>query len=122
MAKAKKTRAKSVQKMTDEEVTKLARDLVQNRIFMSDQIRSQEDVLMVFPVLGMLDEKQRKDLQDADVGAVYEYVDRALPRSINGYPMFMSLRWLSKENYQRVRTEERRLRIALGEVLPESGG
>lgn len=111
--------AKGVPKMTDEEVTTLARDLVQNRVFMSDQIRRPEDFMMVFPVLAMLSDEQRENLRKDDIGAVYEYNDRALPRSVNGYPMFMSARMLSTVDYKRVRAEERRMRIALGEKLPE---
>jgi hypothetical protein len=113
---------KTTAALTDEEVVTLARDLVKNLIFMSDQIRRPEDLSMVFPVLFMLDDVQRESMKEKDIGAFYEYNDKALPRGVNGYPMFMSVRWLTKEDYKRVRAEERRMRIALGEIVPDSAG
>lgn len=36
-----------------------------------------------------------------NIGMVYEYYDKAGPRSINGYPIFMSMHILSKEDTKR---------------------
>ena len=39
----------------------------------------------------------------ADLGTVYEYYDKALPRAVNGYPIFPSLRILHREDWELVR-------------------
>lgn len=45
------------------------------------------------------------DKIDADkVGMLYEYMDKAGPRSVNGYPCFFSFRWLDKRDSRRVVT------------------
>lgn len=46
---------------------------------------------------------QAAKLWCADLGTVYEYYDKALPRAINGYPIFPSLRILHREDWELVR-------------------
>ena len=105
--------------MTDKEVSDLARDLVQNKVFMSDQISNPNDLMSVFMVLALLDDEKMKKLRESDVVACYEYMNRATARSVNGYPTFMSCRVLMKDDYDRVIAEERRMRLAIGEPQME---
>lgn len=105
--------------MTDAEITTLARDIVTNRVFVSDQLHSQKDLELVFPVILFMKKKALQELLDGGVFAFYEYLERAAPRTVNGLPMFFSCRWLTKDEYQHVHAEERRMRIALGEKVPE---
>ena len=46
--------------------------------------------------LGVLSEMDKEEVKD--IGLIYEYNDQAGPRGINGYPMFMSCRYLSKKD------------------------
>jgi hypothetical protein len=106
--------------MTHEEVTALARDLVKDRIFMSDQLREHEQNLLssIFMPLVFMKPKDRQKMIDGDLAVLYEYFKEASPRSINGRPMFFSMRWLNQADYARVRAEEQRLRVAIGDVPP----
>lgn len=51
------------------------------------------------------------------IGMVYEYLDKAGPRSTNGYPNFMSFRLLSKEDTTRLVAKVLEIRQAREGVL-----
>ena len=102
---------------TDEELKKLAQDLIGNRVFMSDQLRNPADLTMVFFPLAMLDEETVQRLRDEKITHVYEYLDKALPRGINGYPMFMSCNLITEAEYKRVRELEQKMRQAMKSAL-----
>ncbi len=38
-----------------------------------------------------------------NIGLFYEYLSQSLPREINGYPMFTSVRLMSREDWDRAR-------------------
>jgi hypothetical protein len=104
-------------RMTDEEVEQLARDLVTNRVFMSDQCRRPEDVGLAFPILSFLEKQDVDKMVKDGIVHVYEYTSAAVSgRSINGYPMFFSCRSLNKADYDRVCAVEKRMREALANV------
>jgi hypothetical protein len=44
---------------------------------------------------------KKEDIPE-DIGAIYEYMDRAGPRSINGMPMFTSCKFLTQAEYKEV--------------------
>jgi hypothetical protein len=114
------SKPKAPPRLTDEEVTALARDLVKDRIFMSDQLRKHEQNLLssIFMPLVFMKPKDVRKMVDGDLAVLYEYFKEAGPRSINGRPMFFSMRWLNQADYARVRAEEQRLRVAIGDVVP----
>jgi len=86
---------KSIPSLSEQEIGQLAKDIAMNLVFTSDHVRREErdNILgMVFMPIALgglsdLSEEARKD-----VGMVYEYYDKAGPRSINGYPIFFSFR------------------------------
>lgn len=54
-----------------------------------------------------------------DLGIIWERIDRAGPRSINGYPMFMSCHLMHREDWEKarkaaVKEQERRQQVDLG--------
>ena len=82
---------------TDEELKKIAMDIVDDKIFTSDMVRNPSEIGMVFmPVLlgGLkdMDEDKKKDVR-----VLFEYYSEAMPRGINGYPTFPSVQILFKE-------------------------
>jgi hypothetical protein len=84
---------KSIPAQSEEFLTQLAKDIAMNKVFTSDHIRREEwdNILgMVFMpiVLGAFSEFSEEARKD--IGMVYEYYDKAGPRSINGYPIFFS--------------------------------
>jgi len=102
------------QKMSDEDVKKLARELVTNQVFMSDQLRRPNDLPMVFMVLALAEQKIIDDYLKAGVVHFYEYFNKAIPgRGINGYPIFVSCFGINSTDYKRVQAEELRMREAL---------
>ena len=48
--------------------------------------------------LDATEEKAKKDFMEQDIGLIYEYIEKAGPRSINGHPSFFSCQTLNKED------------------------
>lgn len=87
---------------TEEELKQIAIDLVEGKIFSILNLRSPNDVTMVFlPIaLGAFNECTKEQIED--IGLIYEYLDKAGPRAINGYPSFMSFQYLPRDLSMRV--------------------
>ena len=110
---------KSIPSLSEEALTQLAKDIATNLVFTSDHIRREEwdNILgMVFMsiVLGAFSdytEEARKD-----IGMIYEYYDKAGPRSINGYPTFFSFRILNVKDRLIVWEKVEKIRKALEAV------
>jgi hypothetical protein len=98
---------------TDEELKELALGLDHGRYFSSAHCRKPEDVGLVFLPLAMADDALTADLQRMEVTFVYEDLSKALPRSINGMPMFLSMQFLNKADHQRLRTIKQKIEEAL---------
>lgn len=80
---------------TEQELKQLALDISDGKVFGSWDIPEGQDHMLgsIFMVLLFLTEDQRKEKPHA----IYEYFDKAGPRSVNGFPIFMSCHYLSKE-------------------------
>jgi len=78
-----------------EELKKIAIDLRAGRIFCDRQLDTCIDPGMVFMPIMFFDDKTTESLRADPPGLVYEYMSEALPRGVNGYPCFMSMRYLS---------------------------
>jgi hypothetical protein len=88
---------------TDDELKQLGIDLQANRIFTSTHLVKDDAIHMlpyVFMPLVFMDDEQRKNLKSAF--AVYEYMNKAGPRSINGYPIFHSFQTLTEDEWRKV--------------------
>lgn len=92
--------------VTDEQLREFVLAYADGRIFTSAHIpKSQETSLfpLIFmPVaLGAFSNIRKNDLKH--IGVLWEFIDKALPRGINGYPMFASLRVLNRTDWDRAR-------------------
>lgn len=87
---------------TEEELKQIAMDLVDGKIFSILQLKNPSDVDMVFmPIaLGAFSELTKEQIED--IGLIYEYLDKAGPRAVNGNPCFMSFQYLSREPSMKV--------------------
>jgi hypothetical protein len=87
---------------TDDELKQIAIDLFEGRIFTDRHLKSMEDARMVFMLipLGAFAEAPPEYIDN--IGMIYEYLSEAGPRSVNGYPSFLSLRVLSKEQTEKM--------------------
>jgi hypothetical protein len=102
-------------RLTDEQLREFVDDFVSNRIFTLHHIRNAERshmAGMVFlPVaLGVFSKFNPDSLKC--VGTIYESYSKALPRSINGMPIFMTFKVLHTKDWERaakaIETEEKR--------------
>lgn len=73
---------------SDDDLKKFAKELWAGKIFTSNHIHNQSDVVNVFMPLGLMD---TSSLDFNDIGIIYEYLDKAGPMATNGCPMFMSM-------------------------------
>lgn len=89
-------------KLTEEEIKDLANDIYKGLVFTDRHIQRPEDLSRVFMPLIFLKEKDIEDLKKNPPGMTYEYMSEAGPRSINGMPMFWSVRMISQEDAKKV--------------------
>ena len=82
-----------VRMRTKKELKKLAEDIFDGKVFGTWDIKGEENLIpMVFFVAAFAPEKIPKD-----TAHLFEYMENALPRCVNGKPMFMSCRILTKK-------------------------
>jgi hypothetical protein len=82
------------------ELKQIAVDLAEGKIFSNLQLGNQQHMLQsVFMVLIFLDEKAHNSMKENEIVFVYEYMHDAGPMAINGFPTFMSMRMLGKEDF-----------------------
>lgn len=86
---------------TAAEIETLAWDITGGRVFGTWGC-SPDQMQMSFMILAFMETKHIKNLQDQGIAHLYEYIDKAGPRSVNGYPSFMSAQYLSKDDWDKV--------------------
>ena len=86
--------------MTDEELKVLAVDIVDRRVFGSWMVPKDQPSLIarIFLPLSVGAASKRP----GDASCFYEYLDRAMPISVNGYPAFFSFKFLTVEDWERL--------------------
>lgn len=87
---------------TDDEIRQLVKDMLSGAVFTSQQIDTVELLPMVFMPLAMIGKERIEELQAANIIMFYEYMHKAGPRGINGYPMFLSMQVLNLEDATRL--------------------
>jgi hypothetical protein len=109
---------KSYAPKTDEEIKALAEDLYRGRIFTDRHIRNGDKMATsVFMPIAFFDEKTLKSLREAKIGLFYEYMDKACPVSVNGYPTFGSVRMLSQDDTKRLFELHDKIKSAVENVV-----
>lgn len=91
------------QPKTDQEIRQLALDVCAGRVF--GTWSHPEAANLSFSILSLLDASHLKAMQDEKIAHIYEYLDKAGPRSINGLPSFFSFRSLNAEDAGRLQAE-----------------
>lgn len=115
---------------TRDELEEFVKDYLGGRIFTSAQLRDFSVIHLVFMPVGLNafvfpepkpldlsalpDWLKAKEKHDSDftrtLGVLYEYTNKAGPRTINGYPMFPSCQVLSRHDWERAATAIKRER------------
>ena len=78
------------------ELKQIAIDLFDGKIFCDRNLRDIMDARMVFMVIGLGGMEDFTEQEMGNIGLLYEYLDKAGPRSVNGYPCFFSVQLLTK--------------------------
>jgi hypothetical protein len=86
-----------VPRLTDDEIADVVRGLVAGSIFTAAQCPP-EMLASVFVILG-LGGLQQANIDPETIGMIYEYMDKAGERGINGYPMFFSCKLIHKDDW-----------------------
>lgn len=91
---------------TDEELKKIATDLYKGVLFTDRHVTDKRLFSNVFMPFVFMDEKQidglKKDIDNGKIDLIFESMDKAGPRTINGMPIFMSFQTLDKEETKKV--------------------
>ena len=89
---------------TDQELKQIAMDIHAGRIFTDSHIRDgdQHMASMIFIPISLMDRDAMKELAESKPAMIFEYLNKALSRSINGYPIFCSMRMLSCDENKKV--------------------
>lgn len=108
---------------TDDEMKQLAIDVMAGRVFGTWNLEDPKDSRMVFMPLGLSEPKHLQEMADANVVHFYEYMEKAGPRSCNGYPGFFSMKALDGDDATKLQAIIDKLQAAQDEALAsvESG-
>ena len=92
---------------TEQELKQIAKDLYAGRIFTNLHLQPSEQESLLFSVFMPLvfirkETKGGKKFFEDEPSMIYEYVDRAGPMAINGYPIFTSFQYLTEEEHQKM--------------------
>ena len=99
---------------TEKELKQLAMEMCTGAVFSDWNISKydyQSSFTSVFMVMALADPATLPP----NIGMVYEHISQAGPRSVNGYPMFMSCKMLSREDSEKLWTMLQEMRKELGD-------
>lgn len=94
---------KEPDRKSDEELRELIRDFVENKIFTDRHIHRDEQMSLLAVVFLPLTFGAANMFDAQSVGLIYERLDQAGPRSVNGYPCFTSMQLLHVKDWTRIR-------------------
>jgi hypothetical protein len=105
---------------SDEELKQIAQDWVMNVIFTSDQVRGQVELKLVFMPLVFIEQAEAEWMQENKITLFYASMSDALPRSIDGMPVFLTMRGLNQDDHKKMIELARRIDEAINDVPCES--
>lgn len=92
----------SYQHKSDEVIREIAQGMYRGEIFTSMQISGNTSLEMVFMPLIFMNEMQLRDIQESNIVHFFAYMSEAMPRSINGNPIFSSCYMLNQTDTNKV--------------------
>ena len=91
---------------TDDELKQLAIDVYSGHVFCDWMINpgnpeaAAADLRMVFMVLALMSQEQAEEwIEKSEPSMLYEYMEKAGPRSVNGMPGFFSMQSLNRADH-----------------------
>ncbi len=98
----RQNKVNSYQPKSKEALKQIALDLVDNKVFTSNQIEKPCDIGGVFMPLSFLSKETIDQLQKDNICFFFEYYDQAGSQAINGMPMFFSCDMLNISDYDQM--------------------
>ena len=86
---------------SDEELKQLAKDINSGKVF-GTWACPKDLISNCFIILAFIDPDQLNDMIESGIIHFYEYIDKANPLAVNGYPVFMSGYPLHKEEFEKI--------------------
>jgi hypothetical protein len=81
--------------LPEEDIKQIASDLFHSKIFTSEHLKTEMHLInQIFSILLFLE----KNKIPKNLGMIWEYLSKAGPMSVNGYPMFLSCHFLNMED------------------------
>lgn len=102
---------------TDQEMKKLVRDVIENKVFISTDPKVVE---ISFMVIKFVSQDIMEEMEKAEIVALYEYYDKALKMAINGHHIFMSFKCLSRDDYVRFCSMYKKAKSVWDSIFKES--
>ena len=99
--------------LSEEEISKLAEDIYKGDVFTDKHVRNLDEVMMVFMPLIFVSGDQLEMIKNDPPGMIYEYMENAGHRAINGMPMFWSLNMVSKGDTKKIFERVRKIEEAV---------
>ena len=87
-------------KYTDEELKKIACDLHSGHIFSDRHCSEHDEIGLIFTPLNFMSKEALGKIEEDKIVFIYEYLDKAGPRSCNGKPMFFSMRLMNSDDFE----------------------
>ena len=105
-----------------DKLKQLARDIVEGKVFHSDCIHEADAHLVrsIFMPLALFKKEDLDRIKDNKISLFYEYMEHAGRRTINGYPMFMSICFLDESDHKTLLDILTRMKKKIQEALDES--
>lgn len=89
-------------KKTDEELKQVAKDMIDGLIFTDRHCKDLYELRSSFMVIALMEEDSIKKMEQDKIDFIYEYYDKAAPRSVNGRPIFFSCHCLTQDESKRM--------------------
>jgi len=103
---------------TDEELKKIALDLYSGKIFSDRHLNDPEkEIPLVFMIVGFMSKEDIKELESKEPVFVYEYLEKANKMGVNGYPTFFTMRYLNREEYNKMIGYHEKIKASINCVL-----
>lgn len=101
---------------TDEQIKEIGQKLQAGQIYTSEHIHRRDDVGLAFMAFALSGPDYSDWMQANEIAVLYQDLDKAGPRSINGMPCFFSHQHLTLADWKRVQETARKIQEAIDSV------
>lgn len=103
-------------KKTEDELKQLAHDIHKGLVFTDLHCKDPDLLPIIFMPLSLMDKKSADAFMKGKPVLLYEYMKESTGRSINGYPVFGSVRYLLMDEFEILRGFLVKIEKAMSEI------